>query len=88
MPKMPKYGAIGLANHFGCDVETIRESEYQPGQYSQKIFSFDSDGSVFYCPYKTKAKSVYDSFFDEGIWEKFQSSYDSSVYFWKFIPTD
>ena len=82
---MSKYGAIGLADHFGCDVATIKENEYQSGHFTQKVFVIND---VYYCPYKTKAKSRFGDFFLDGHWEKFESSYHKDVFFWKFIDEE
>lgn len=80
---MAKYGAEGLANHFGTDIDTIKDSEYQPGQFTQKIFCVNDE---FWCPYKSKARDIYGHLFDEGDWLRINSNYDAEISFWQFVP--
>jgi hypothetical protein len=83
-------GALALAEHLGCDVDTIRDHNYQMGQFTKPVYAIDSDDNKteYWCPYKYKPKCVYDDFFTDCIelgyrWEKVTSSYNTQATFWK-----
>lgn len=51
------YGAEALANHIGTNIDSVRDCEYQAGQYTQKTFYIDD---AVWSPYQTKAKEDYE----------------------------
>lgn len=74
---MSKRIATLLAEHFGWDVADVRDNEYQPGQFTRKVYVLGNDY------YSAGKRPPLDS---DGIMvfeRSFPSAYDPSVTIWE-----
>lgn len=81
---MPKRAYTLIAEHFGDDSKSIRESEYQYGRFTRPVYAL-SDNE--YWSAGTRPPQPTDSS-QPWKWEKVISSYDKKSILWKYTGTD
>lgn len=75
---MSKRIATLLAEHFGWDVTDVRDSEYQPGRFTRKVYTLGNDY------YSAGAKPPIDSDGFIVFARSFPSAYDPTVTIWEY----
>lgn len=79
---MAKHSHTILAEHFGCDSETVLDHLYQPGQFTKRVFDIND---VLWCTGAKPAQPVYDGRMEKLSWEKVVSAYDKKAVLWKQV---
>lgn len=79
---MAKHSATILADHFGCDADTVAHHAYQPGQFTRRVFYIND---VLWCTGATPAQPKREVLHGRMYWEKVVSDYDKKSILWKQV---
>jgi len=74
--------AMQIAEHLGCDVEEIREYDYQPGTYSPKVYA-GMDGNNYWSAGPRKPRYTYFGSGDDLLqWKRIESNWKGNGPLW------
>jgi hypothetical protein len=82
---MPKRNYTLIAEHFGTDSDSIRESEYQYGRFTKSVYSLSDN--EYWSAGATPPRHT-DSVGNPWKWEKVISGYDRKSILWRRVGSD